>query len=178
MPSKRYGNVGASVKVRVDRFEKHTCLVSNPQVTLLNRVEKGKAIGKGSYCQVYESRIGKNKMAVKCLLPSLEPGSRDYFTGSIDLCLEAKLLEKLDHDNIIKLHAVKKGDIEDSINCRDFFIVLDRLTETLQERIQLWKSSKKWLGNRKREELQRVHKAAPGIARGVEYLHSKGIIFR
>jgi serine/threonine protein kinase len=219
-------NIGATVKERIEYFEKHTNLalnrnivsgscpsdIVNSPVAQWHQFAKGRLIGSGSYCQVYAStatstncavsssssscpqqqrqqqqKRRRRRMAVKCLSNSLERHSKRYLMASFDLCMEAKLLERLNHENIIRLHAVKAGNVEDAVNNREYFIVLDRLTETLQDRMIQWKQSNNkrclWgggaFGNRpKREELGRVRTVAIGIANGMEYLHAKGIIFR
>ena len=107
-------------------------------------------------------------------------------------------------------------DDEDDNHVMNYFVVLERLPETLSDRMQQWKKqmkqrrprivlyncikSHKWDHGRcflscfretilqpkneysrqqqRWEELIRVQTAAVGIAKGMEYLHSKGIIFR
>ena len=83
------------------------------------------------------------------------------------------MLASLDHPNIINIHGRGAGDkyhrITDGI-----FILLDRLTETLDERINRWKN----MGG-KNETLPLTQiKVLILIADALSYLHSKMIIFR
>ena len=182
-----------------------------------------------------QNNNNNSTVVVKCVSTRLDRRSKRFLVASLDLCLEAKLLERLNHDNIIRLHAVKatttatttmratacthdatadnaasiangdNGDtiigngcsdtttttttMEDAVNNRDYFIVVERLSETLQDRMNVWEEQYhkkyRWGGlfgggrqQQKREELGRVRTAAIGIAKGMEYLHSKGIIYR
>jgi hypothetical protein len=86
----------------------------------------------------------------------------------------------LDHPHIIKIRGVASGDF-----CsRDCFIILDRLYETLEERLSSWRASKRRLSGglgivtdskgRKKERLfaERLQ-AAYSLSSAFEYLHSQ-----
>jgi len=78
-------------------------------------------------------------LAMKCLRPTVRYGHEQFIIGVEDLLKETTMLASLDHPNIIKIHGRGAGDkyhrITDGI-----FILLDRLTETLDERINRWKN--------------------------------------
>jgi hypothetical protein len=52
--------------------------------------------------------------AVKCLRKSITEEECSFETGAIDLALEAKILEKLCHPNIIHLHSSTAGCISEA----------------------------------------------------------------
>jgi len=56
--------------------------------------------------------------------------------GMIDLAMEAKYLSVIWHPNIVKMRGIAAGDM---LSPR-FFILLDRLYETLDEKIKTWKA--------------------------------------
>ena len=154
----------------------------------------GRCIGKGGFCSVFHVSIrrkptadAKNgsldfgrQYALKHLNETLE--NKD--TSAEDLALEAKLLSRLKHANIITLHGVASAD-----ECsRGKFLVLDLLTTTLDKKLTFWGNARKkqrgFLFRRKnlRQEraalLHRIEYAAIGIARGMEYLHEHNIVYR
>ena len=61
----------------------------------------------------------------------------------------SSFLEALDHPHIIKLHGVTAGSVETSFasgkEC-GFFIVVDRLYDTLEKRIENWRDEKEESG--------------------------------
>jgi serine/threonine protein kinase len=105
-------------------------------------------------------------------------------------------LQHLNHKHIVKLHGVTAGSVETNVasgkEC-GFFIVVDRLVDTLEERLEMWRdeneaqrenavglrllrSSDK---QRKRAELLERIQIAYAIADAMEYLHDTvGIVFR
>lgn len=109
-------------------------------------------------------------------------------------CYLASFLNALDHPHIVKLHGVTAGSVETNVasgkEC-GFFIVIDRLVETLEERIEEWRDNSEHSndkGNfllrfgenkqRKRAELLERIKIALAIADAMSYLHDKSIVFR
>ena len=80
--------------------------------------------------------------AVKYLKRKVMVDVRHFRHGAADLATEAFFLGILDHPNIVKLHGVTAGSCESNVaSGKDggFFIVVDRLHETLDKRIDKWK---------------------------------------
>jgi serine/threonine protein kinase len=103
--------------------------------------------------------------------------------GNVDIAMEAKYLSSLYHRNIIELAAVSS-----SAPCtRKFFLVLERMEETLTSRLKTWMDRERmnqgimacFGGARRTEQLyvERVE-AAYDIASALYYLHTKNIIYR
>lgn len=126
--------------------------------------------------------LGKvsRRYAIKRLKKNLTGTQR--IDGSIDIAIEAKFLSTLSHPNIIKIRGV--GGLSGH---SDYFIVLDRLNDTLEERCNKWKkSAKKFEGffglNKKKDELQILFSerliALFDICRAMRYLHKNNVIYR
>jgi len=105
----------------------------------------------------------------------------DKFVNTVtDLVLEARFLSVVRHPNIIKMRAMASGDPFQP----SFFIVLDRLYDTLKDRIGVWhkKNARGWFFDfgQKREKrfLAERLMAAYDIASALEYLHDLNIIYR
>lgn len=117
--------------------------------------------------------------ALKRLNSVMPAHDKKFKTGASDLALEVKLLECLDHPNIITLHGVKSGDLEDSINHRDYFLVIDYLVASLDDRLRKWRKESNSLVSKinkrisKKRLLERLESTALGVAKGMEYLHGK-----
>ena len=95
-------------------------------------------------CDNYiRGRDGKRHYAIKQLSSGLykkDGNPFEFITGFIDLAMEVKFLRLLlRHPHIIKMRAMADCD-----PCsRDFFVILDRLDETLETRlIASWKKQK------------------------------------
>lgn len=84
-------------------------------------------------------RAGKGaRYAVKTMIKNMVEPTR-FLGGVMDLAIETRFLAVIRHPNIIKMRAVSSID-----PYRDnYFIVLDRLYDTLTERVVAWKNSKK-----------------------------------
>ena len=161
----------------------------------------GDLLGTGGFCSVHA-----------CTIPSLtKPGEADtlyavkalrrqslcdpniFKHGAADLALEAHFLQALQHEHIIQIHAVPKGNIHDNIATGKpygYFIVMDRLTDTLDKRIEQWHAEQekhhgsilsRWTQDfreHKRLELVERLRVAYAIADALEYLHLHRVIFR
>ena len=106
---------------------------------------------------------------------------------------DASFLQVLKHPHIVSLHGVTAGSVETNLasgkEC-GFFIVVDRLDETLEARLEHWRSENEksgapripWISSeykaKKRAELMERIKIAMEIADAMHYLHSLGIVFR
>ena len=110
--------------------------------------------------------------------------------AAIDLACEATFLASLSHSNIVRLRATVG-----SIGSENFCIIMDRLTDTLEDRMTTWMTrSQKCRPPRgvvglvlkaSREKQQRWQQlyadrllAAFDIARAIRYLHAHKIIYR
>lgn len=77
--------------------------------------------------------------ALKHLHPQVTMKQRDFTASAIDLVLEAKLLGCLDHPNIVKIFGVTEGSVSTVFQTKGYFLLLDRLHGTLDDKIQEWK---------------------------------------
>jgi serine/threonine protein kinase len=136
--------------------------------------------------------------ALKHLHPQMTTKQRDFTASAIDLVLEAKLLGCLDHPNIIKLFGVTKGSLSSVFSGPGYFLLLDRLHGTLEDRIQEWihveaimsmrvgqehgpkTAIASFVEKKQRTKLvdERLRTVGLDVARGMEYLHRHRIIFR
>lgn len=115
-------------------------------------------------------------LAMKCLRPQIRSDADQFTVGAEDLVHETAILANLSHRHIIKVHGRASGDLADAFVLNDgYFILLDRLSETLQDRIGEWKlSAECTLQGPTAKQIE----VAQSIADAVSYLHSKKIIFR
>ena len=114
-----------------------------------SELEYGSVIGKGGFCEVrvatlkyslhrsqqqqhrghYRSQHQQHqpeqqqpqqqKYAMKYLSPSKTSSSRVFQRGIADLAMEACFLSLLRHENIIGLHCVSEGSLEENYNCNN-----------------------------------------------------------
>lgn len=126
-------------------------------------------------------RDGSARYAIKQLKSHRTP--EELSEAIIDIAMEAKFLARLTHSNIIKMRGTGGTPCHPK-----YFLVLDRLYDTLEERIDKWADEKKRLRGiigifrKKKYELRHLFSdrllAALDIARALKYLHEKNIIFR
>jgi len=109
-------------------------------------------------------------MAMKCLRPQIRSDADQFLIGVEDLVSETAMLASLHHPNIVKLHGRAGG----CVSSDGYFILLDRLQDTLDDRIQRWKKA-----NHSKDPpgLSQI-RSATAIADALSYLHSKRIVFR
>lgn len=132
--------------------------------------------------------------ALKFLRPSVAANPKKFKTAAADLALEAAMLSSLDHENVIKIHAVSDMCVSvaflSSLDC-GYFLVLDRLNDTLDHRIRKWRikdmqnqgsfSSLKSLnvaGSKRNALLASRLQVLEGLANGLGYLHTQSIMYR
>ena len=124
-------------------------------------------------------RDGRARYAIKKLKPDLfNRGPENYLSGVVDLAIEVKYLALIQHPHIIMMRAVCDVDY-----CSEqFFVVLDRLFDTLGDRIQVWskelksmsglKSIKDVGGGKKEEHLGQRLVVMYDICSALNFLHS------
>jgi serine/threonine protein kinase len=133
--------------------------------------------------------------AIKTIRPERLRWKRSFKAAVRDLEMEAYLLSRIHHPNIITLRGMSSGGFKVDTTCvrRDtHFLILDRLKETLNDRITRWKleinRSQRGIRvsmlnhDRIRKRNQKLFMeqltVAYGIASALEYLHSLRIIYR
>ena len=181
----------------------------------------GEKLGKGGFNSVYEldkieledrfvgsytheqqdsrERVANNiqeKYAVKFLNENAMSNSNEFCNGAADLLLEAKYLSSLTnhpHVNIIKLHGVAAAGAAGFATGQmgGYFLLVDRLYDTLDKRIDVWKELKRRKLKQINAEknitenikllqalfLQRLQ-VAMDISSAIKHLHKLQIVFR
>jgi serine/threonine protein kinase len=157
----------------------------------------GDKLGEGGFCFVYACAFKEAPLdescAVKYLRPQIACQKKTFEHGAADLATEAFFLTKLDHPSIIKLRAVAAGSVESNV-CSGketgFFLVVDRLVETLDQRLQRWKDQmfeiphtlfyrmSKEYKDKQKEFLKERLKVAVDIASVMSYLQSLNVAYR
>lgn len=118
---------------------------------------------------------GRPRFALKHLQESLLLSSdkQKFAYAASDLAVEAAFLSRLDHANIMSLRALPIGGLAalEEGGHDSFFLVLDRVSSTLDERIQEWKLEQ-------RSNVEEKLDISLQLARALEYLHSRRLVFR
>jgi len=194
-----------NAEILIPRFDPEECIV-------------GRELGTGGFSIVYEieglslycnknatnsearaevamrsQRQGQSRYALKRLKNATirkassqnEDTQHQFVAGVTDLAMEVKFLTVLSHPHIIKMRGISAANL-----CsKDAFIIIDRLHQTLDERIHSWRGSSRRLSGglglvidskgRKKDKIfvQRLS-AAYGICSAVEFLHSLRIVYR
>jgi serine/threonine protein kinase len=159
-----------------------------PQVSM-DLLTIGTLLGRGGFGSVYgvasSQPIAKNapqrimhEYALKRLSDDVfededdEDDDYQIEAAAKDLLIEATILSKLpNHTNVIRCHAVSAGFWE---NPARGFLILDKLSDTLADRIQRWMR----LPEARAKQRARVRSIAPGIASALQFLHSHNVIYR
>eukprot|EP00977_Amphora_coffeiformis_P026745 scaffold29634_cov171-Amphora_coffeaeformis.AAC.1 len=83
--------------------------------------------------------LGETRFAIKKVRQDSRQDPGKSWMNYADLLVETRLLSQLEHPNIIKLRAIAANTVPRP----DYFIVLDRLHDTLKQRMDKWKSAVK-----------------------------------
>ena len=131
--------------------------------------------------------------AIKHLRRGLVKEPEKYERAAIDMVLEAQLLLAMDHPNIVSLRGWSGEGVQGYANGKntDFFIIMDKLSESLDERLSKWRNAfRKYKGRTKlpwgkqkfsnkvdgllEERLLVVH----AVTSALDYMHERRIINR
>jgi serine/threonine protein kinase len=113
--------------------------------------------------------------ALKHLKPDLLTCSKDFEQAATDLVMEAKYLSALNHRNILKLRGWAFGGTAafETGHHDGYFLLTDKLVETLAQRIDRWKDYPE-----QQASVACKTRYAMQIADAVAYLHERRIICR
>ena len=140
------------------------------------------------YEDMNNADLSKNKFYVIKTLRDDLPDDENT-KGIVDLAVEARLLAKLSHPNIINLRAMANSDPLEP----KFFVILEKLVLTLEGRMASWRkeigrSMGFWMGPcvgyccSKEHILHQLWidrmMVAHDIASAIRHLHEQGIIYR
>lgn len=186
--------VGSGVPIQEQKQEQNQ-QVQNQQ----HQVQQVQAAGRvflAEHCR--RNKTGEARYAIKKISPSTTRDPSLFVQAMVDMATEARLLSALDpHPNIIKLRAVSADDEGNGPFDERYFLVLDRLYETLEERTHTWKRRDKrdamlgWMmmagcgavraGTRRRRRLDRRGqqlKSAADLAGALAHLHRRRVLHR
>jgi len=114
--------------------------------------------------------------AMKCLRPQIRSDEDLFHTGAEDLVHESAILASLNHRHIIKLYGRAPGNLTEVFMLNDgygYFIIIDKLNETLNDRIVTWKQTKGISQGPTARQLE----VARSISDAMAYLHLHKIVF-
>lgn len=146
----------------------------------------------------------KARYAIKHLRPELvdKYDSKEYSKYASDIVIEAEFLSMLQHPNIMRLRGISDEGSAGLVNGPSgYFLIIDKLDETLDGRIEAWKklglkkkssfellqSSVSSLTGKKKKDDDSKDEPSPlaqrleialQLAAAVNYLHGKRILFR
>lgn len=156
------------------------CHLTDDEVSSEDQSNNAFGFQNKKYMNEHYKRDGHTRYAIKKLSNSnYEQGDEHFVHGIIDLALETRLLAVLRHKHIIKMRAI--ADVPDA-SSPDYFIMMDRLSETLSSRIvQTWKKENNKLFAKKKKKIEHLViriGVALDICSALEFLHHKNIVYR
>ncbi|VEU44681.1 unnamed protein product [Pseudo-nitzschia multistriata] len=173
----------------------------------------GKVLGKGGFCTVYEVRgvdvanrrrlsqeadeaqfiaenclrkeTGDARYAIKFLSPEIVSENGSFIQGILDMATETRVFSDTEHPNIVKARAFAHESPFDE----QYFIMMDRLYDTLEKRIGKWaKQNRRYSGlngklldrkgQKKKDLLEERVVDAFDLSDAIGYLHQKNIVYR
>jgi len=149
----------------------------------MDKVDLGKVDSASKLEKKFISETGNACFAIKTLLPEIVNDTDKYSIGIRDMMIEANILSRLNHPNIIKIKSFSNALFHP--NC---FHILDRIFDTLEVRIAKWRKQSmrqsRFLSmikfkEKKRKEVSEERLAvAYDLISAIKYLHDKKIVHR
>lgn len=128
---------------------------------------------------------GAARYAIKEISPEVKANAKKFIRAAMDMATETHFLSVLNHQHIIKMRAVGEIDMFD----KNYFIIMDRLYDTLDERIEDWRDElknstsclamfKRGSKNKKKRLFGERLTVARNIASAMQHLHGLNVIYR
>jgi len=156
-----------------------------------SQIDLGKILGHGSFSSVFEINkiYSKDKeydaksLVVKVLRPKLAMKPTLLAACAADIVMEGQLLSTLSHKNIISIKATSPMGIYSFANGRHdaFFLVMEKLEETLEHKIINWRSTRNKSLFRKSKLssfLEEQVSILIQLGQAIQHLHSQRILYR
>jgi hypothetical protein len=167
----------------------HCYRAQNTKITkkhILERKNSRLGVGRGKKQNTKSEKVVP-RFALKQLKKRVTDEPHALLQGIADMATEARVLSSMVHPNIVKLRGVARG--QNVPFQRDYFILLDRLYDTLEARIKKWKAKDtKLQGGRglvvdfnqtRRRQLWRERVGfIRDFASALAYIHERHIIHR
>lgn len=117
---------------------------------------------------------GQGRYAVKFLQDQLLENAKNFQCAASDLAVEAAYMSSLNHPNILPVRGLPIDGLHAFGDGRHdgYFIILDQLEETLDDRIKRWKTTSRDAPFEEKAE------CALQLASALEYLHERRIVYR
>jgi len=178
----RLGNFGRHFtgrRKRVNRSNESTLGTSSSSFGSNYHGRKNRAIRR------LNANNNRTRYVVKQLSPELKNLDKiNFLKGTVDLAMETRFLALLDHENIVCLiGAASNGAFSDG-----YFIVLEKLNETLGRRVKVWMDMDRqckgitgvFTGSKKKAQRLQSERilAARSLVAGMDFLHQRNIVFR
>jgi serine/threonine protein kinase len=165
-----------------------------------SEIQTGSMIGMGGFSEVYEitgfnldpdvtakctitqqvlreqcAGAESGRFALKHLKRRLILSPKAFVSAATDLAVEATYMSHLDHPNILAVRGLPVDGLTafDDGDHDGYFLITDRLTSTVGDRIKEWKTSVDQVPSVKEKALHALQ-----IASALGYLHSNRIVFR
>lgn len=155
-------------------------------------IELGKLLGTGSFSSAFRVKSLRKELCETLVMKKLRPevlrNPLVFAACAADLQLEGKILASLDHPNIIHLKAWSGSDMIEKYlkgSHVSAYLILDRLQETLEERIETWIRQKpRFYYSRKRKtqvyralQQEKSHHTL-SLVRALDHIHGCHILHR
>jgi len=139
-------------------------------------------LGAGAFSQVSAvTAMDGKRYACKHLKEDLLHRPKEFQTAAAELAYEAHMMSSFDHPNILKIRGWAQNGISSFEDGRhdSFFLLLDLLDETLDQRIDRWNQDQAFLDQRA-SDLRLLEKIQilVEVASALDYVHDHGVIFR
>jgi serine/threonine protein kinase len=201
LSGKHASEIVDGAKTRLKKSVNQICRssVKNSNVVSLrhSEIELGECLGRGSFASVYEvrslhcertrSHLVDRKLVLKVLRPELAESASKLTRSAADLAKEGLFMASLNHDHVLSVRAWSYSGLEGFSSGRHdaFFLIMDRLEETLNDRLSEWQGQNSRLKfslmhreAKRRDLLQERLGVSLQLAESIRYIHSRKICHR